>query len=102
MKSHYALINKMTTKPGKRDEVLNILLEAGKPFDDNPACIFYLVYKDMKDPNIIWVEDLWTNKNDHAAAMSSPEMQSFITRCMPLLEGMPQQIPVEPAGGKGL
>ena len=102
MKSHYALINKMTTKPGKRDEVLTILLEAGKPFADNPACIFYLVYIDMQDPNTIWVEDLWTNKDDHTAAMSSPEMRSFITQCMPLLEGMPEQIPVELAGGKGL
>ena len=102
MNSYYALINKMTTKPGKRDEVLTILLEAGKPFADNTACMFYLVYKDMQDLNTIWVEDLWTNEADHTAAMSSPAMRSFITQCLPLLEGMPEQIPVELAGGKGL
>jgi quinol monooxygenase YgiN len=102
MNTRYALINKMTVKPGKRDEVINIMLEAGKPFDDNPACVLYLVYRDASDPQVIWVEDVWTNKDDHAAAMSNPAMRSFIAQTMPLLEGMPEQIEVELAGGKGL
>ena len=102
MNSQYALINKLITKPGKRDEVIKILLEAGKPFDDNPACILYLVYKDAKDTNVIWVEDLWTNKDDHTTAMARPEVRPFVAQAIPLLEGMPEQIEVEPAGGKGL
>jgi quinol monooxygenase YgiN len=102
MIQNYALINKMTVKPGKRDEVINILLTAGKPFNDNPACILYLVYKDNKDPNAIWVEDVWTNKEDHVAAMSSLEMRPFIAQCMPLLEGIPEQAEVELVGGKGV
>jgi hypothetical protein len=32
MNNSYALINRLTTKPGKRDEVIKVLLEAGKPF----------------------------------------------------------------------
>ena len=78
------------------------MLEAGKPFDDNPACILYLVSKDTKDPNVIWVEDLWTNKEEHTTAMASLEMRSFITQTIPLLDGMPEQIEVELVGGKGL
>jgi len=102
MDTYYALINKMTVKSGRRDEVVTILLESGKPFNDNPSCILYLVYKDKRDPNIIWVEDVWTNQNDHTAAMSTPEMRSHIMRCVPLLEGMPEQIEITSVGGKGL
>jgi len=102
MNNYYALINKLTAKPGKRDEVIKILLEAGKPFDDNPACMLYLVYKDVTDPNVIWVEDLWTKKDDHTAAMEKPEVRPFVAQAIPLLEGMPEQIEVDPVGGKGV
>jgi quinol monooxygenase YgiN len=61
----YLLINKMTTKPGKRDEVINILLESGKAFDNNDACLMYLVSQDRDDENVIWVQDAWTSEEEH-------------------------------------
>ncbi len=102
MNSHYALINKLIAKPGKREEVIEILLAAGRPFQDNPACILYLVCKDARDPNIIWVEDLWTSKDEHTAALAKPEVRPFVAQAIPLLEGMPEQTEVEPIGGKEL
>jgi quinol monooxygenase YgiN len=99
---YYALINKVTTRPGKRDEVLKILLDAGQPFDDDPACILYLVHKSVSDPNVIWVEDLWTSKEHHTAALATPEMQQSVAQAVPLLTGMPEQIEVELIGGKGV
>jgi len=92
----------MTIKPGKRDDVAAILLDSGKSFNSNSACLLYLVYEDRGNPNVIWVEDVWTDKNEHAAAMGTPEMRSQIMKCMPLLEGMPEQIELAPVGGKGL
>ncbi len=102
MKKYYALINKLTAKVGKRDEVIQLLLESGKPFHDNSSCILYLVYEDTKDPNVIWVEDLWTNKEDHTAALARPEFKPFIAKTIPLLEGMPEQIEINLIGGKEL
>ena len=102
MNSYYALINKLTAKPGKREEVIKNLIESGKPFQDNRACILYLVYEDAQDPNVIWVEDLWTSEEEHATALKQPELQPFIAQTIPLLEGMPEQIEVVPVGGKGL
>jgi quinol monooxygenase YgiN len=98
----FCLINKLVAKPGHRDEVVNILLESARPFEDNPSCILYRVFKDMADENAIWVEDAWTNKDDHEQALKTPEMAAYIQKCMPLLEGMPEQIRVEYAGGKPL
>jgi len=102
MKQYYALINKLTTKSGKRDEAITLILESSKPFQNNASCLISLVYKDTKDPNVIWVEDVWTNKEDHMTALAQPELRPFIEKTIPLLESMPEQHEVELAGGKGL
>jgi quinol monooxygenase YgiN len=96
----FALLNRLTAKPGQRDRVVEILVESGKLFDDNPACILYLVSESKDDPNLIWVVDLWTGAEDHAEALKAPELRPYIDECMPLLEGMPEQIAMRPAGGK--
>src|ERR671923_2806001 len=96
----FALLNRLTAKPGRRDRVVAILVESGKLFDDNPACRLYLVAESADDPNLIWVADLWTSEEEHSAALRAPEMRPFVEECVPLLEGMPEQIRVLPAGGK--
>ncbi len=96
----YALINKLTAKPGQRDRVVEILLESGQLFDDNPACLLYLVSESVDDPNAIWVSDLWTSKEPHDEALQRPEMRPFINQAMTMLEGMPEQIEARPVGGK--
>lgn len=67
----YVLINKMTTKPGNRQAVIDIMLAAGKPFDDNSACLLYLVSTAKDNPNVIWVQDVWTDQASHEAAMQT-------------------------------
>lgn len=96
----YALINKMTTKPGKRDEVIKIMLESGAAFNDNQSCLLYVVSKDKKDENVLWVQDVWTDADNHQAAMSDTSMQEYVKQAMPLLTGMPEQIEIEQVGGK--
>jgi quinol monooxygenase YgiN len=101
MNNHYALINKLTTRPGRRDEVMEILLEAGRPFQGNPSCLLYLVNADAEDPDVIWVEDLWTSRAEHSVAMNDSEIRPHVARAIPLLAGMPEQIEIIPVGGKG-
>jgi quinol monooxygenase YgiN len=96
----FALFNRLTAKPGERARVVEILLESGKLFDDNSACRLYLVAESADDPNLIWVADLWTSEEEHAEALEAPDMRPFVEECMPLLEGMPEQIRVRPVGGK--
>jgi quinol monooxygenase YgiN len=97
---NYVLINKMTTKSGKRQQVIDIMLEAGKAFNNNPSCLLYLVSTSKDEPDVIWVQDIWTNKEDHEAAMQSDKMVTFIKQAIPLLKAMPEQFQVEPMGGK--
>ena len=98
----YVLLNKLTAKPGKRDQVIQNLLESGKLFDDNDACVMYLVTESSDSPNDIWVFDLWTSEEAHSQALQAPELQPSIAETVPLLEGMPEQIEVQARGGKGL
>jgi quinol monooxygenase YgiN len=98
----YALLNKLTAKPDQRQQVVDILLESGKLFDDNPNCHLYLVSESTDDPNVIWVVDLWTSQEEHEKALQTPELRPFVEKSLPLLEGMPEQIEIRPVGGKGL
>ena len=97
----HVLLNRLTAKPGQSQRVVEILLQSGKLFDDNPACLLYLVCESTDDPNLLWVIDLWTNQQAHAEALKAPEMRPFVEQAMPLLEDMPEQIEVKPVGGKG-
>ena len=98
----HVLLNRLTARPGQRRQVVEILLESGRLFDDNPACLLYAVTEASDDPDVIWVVDLWTSEEAHAEALKAPELRPFVERALPLLEGMPEQIQVRPAGGKGL
>jgi quinol monooxygenase YgiN len=98
----HALINRLTAKPGHRQEVVEILVESGRLFDGNEACLLYLVSESQDDSNVIWVVDLWTTEAAHTEALKAPALRPFVERAMPLLEGMPEQIHVRPVGGKGV
>jgi quinol monooxygenase YgiN len=97
----HALLNRLTAKPGKRSRVIELLLESGRMFDDNAACLLYLVSESSDEPDVIWVFDLWTSQDQHAAALARPELRPFIDQTVPLLVGMPEQIGLRLAGGKG-
>ncbi len=96
----HVLLNRLTAKPGQRQRVVEILLESGKLFDDNPACLLYLVSESTDDPNLVWVVDLWTSQEAHAEALEAPELRPFVEQAVPLLEGMPEQIEVRPVGAR--
>jgi len=98
----YALINRLTAKPGQRDRVVEMLLESGKLFDDNPACELSMVAESVEDPDVIWVIDRWTSREDHEKALQQPELRPFVEKTVPLLVAMPEQTEIKPVGGKGL
>lgn len=98
----YALLNRLVAKPGQRDQVVRNLIESGKRFDHDEACLLYLVTESADDPDDIWVVDLWTSEQEHAAALRDPELQPHVAETLPLLEGKPEQIEVRARGGKGL
>ena len=95
----YGLIGKIKTHPGKRDELIAILLENQGAM---PGCMSYIVAADPKDPDAIWVTEVWENAQSHKASLGLPSVQAAIGRGRPLIAGFDSQVETTPVGGIGL
>jgi quinol monooxygenase YgiN len=95
----YGLIGKMTTKPGQRDAFIAILL-AG--VGSMPGCLSYVVAKDPKDPDGIWITEVWDTEASHKASLSLPAVRDAIARGRPMIAGFGEQTITVPVGGHGL
>jgi quinol monooxygenase YgiN len=95
----YGLIGKMLCAPGKRDELLGILLDE---VGDMPGCISYVVARDPANDDAIWITEVWESEASHKASLSIPAVQAAIKRAMPLIARFGEHIVTAPVGGLGL
>ena len=95
----YGLIGKMTAAPGKRDELIAILLEG---VANMPGCLSYIVAKDTSDANSIWITEAWDSKASHEASLSLPFVKEAIGKGRPLIAGFGDRVVTTPVGGTGL
>jgi quinol monooxygenase YgiN len=95
----HGLIGKMTTQPGQRDAFIAILLEG---IGAMPGCLSYVVAKDPKDPDGIWITEVWDSEASHKASLSLPAVKAAIARGRPLIAGFGEQTITAPVGGHGL
>lgn len=95
----YGLIGKALTHPGKRDEFIKILLEGT---DKMPGCLSYVVAKDPKDENAIWITEVWDSKESHAASLKLQSVQLAIAKGSPLIAKFGERFETEPVGGFGI
>jgi quinol monooxygenase YgiN len=95
----FGLIGKMDVLPGKREELLAILLEST---GDMPGCLSYVIARDPIDANGIWVTEVWENESFHKASLQLPAVQQAIARAKPMIAGFSQYSKTEPVGGYGL
>jgi quinol monooxygenase YgiN len=99
--SRYGLIGSIKAQPGKRDELLGILLDGWDAIDDMPGCDAFILSV-SEDPGKIWVTEFWRSEADHDASLSDERIKAIIARAMPLIAGMEDRVILEPRGGKGL
>jgi len=95
----YGLMGKMIATPGQRDSLIAILLEGTGAM---PGCLSYIVAKDLKDENAIWITEVWDSKDSHAASLKLPAVQAAIARGRPLIAGFDSHTETAPVGGIGL
>jgi quinol monooxygenase YgiN len=95
----YGLIGKMIAAPGKRDELISILLEGVATM---PGCLSYIIAKDTGDANAIWITEAWDNKASHEASLSLPSVKEAIAKGKPLIAGFSDRVVTTPIGGTGL
>ena len=95
----YGLIGKATCVPGQRDAFIAILLEGVSAM---PGCLSYVVARDPKDADSLWITEVWDSKESHAASLQLPAVREAIKRGRPMIASFGEQIVTEPMGGHGL
>jgi quinol monooxygenase YgiN len=95
----YGLIGRMIAAPGQRDALIAILLESTTAM---PGCLSYVVAKDVKEADTIWISEVWDSKESHTASLTLPEVKAAIAKARPLIAGFGDYHTTEPVGGVGL
>lgn len=95
----HGLIGKMIAAPGQRDALIAVLLEGIK---EMPGCLSYIVARDLKDENAIWITEVWDSKESHSASLKLPSVQAAIAKGRPMIAGFGDYVTTEPVGGDGL
>ncbi|MGH8964942.1 MAG: putative quinol monooxygenase [Actinomycetes bacterium] len=91
----------MRTQPGKRDDVLALLI-GGVDGLRAAGCLSYVVSACATDDDRIWVTEIWESAEHHAASLRLPETQAAIAAAMPLLTGEFTSQETRVVGGLGL
>lgn len=95
----YGLIGKMLAAPGKREELLAIMLEGNGAM---PGCLSYVIASDPASEDGIWITEVWDSTDSHGASLQLPRVQATIAKARPLIAGFGERFETEPLGGIGL
>jgi quinol monooxygenase YgiN len=95
----YGLIGKTTAVAGKRDELIEVLLQEGAPM---PGCLSYIVAKDPVEADAIWITEVWDSAESHKASLQLPRVKEAIAKGRPLIAGFGPSYETAPVGGIGL
>lgn len=99
--SKFAMFGKLTAHPGRREELVSLLLEASRSLNDMEGCRLYIINESVDDPDAIWITELWRDAEAHANSLKNEEVLAVIQRARPLIAGI-EPIRLRPVGGKGL
>ena len=101
VKATYGFRATMTARPGKGDELINLLLSATA--DGSGAsehCVLYLVGRSAGNRDVVHVTEGWTTREAHADNFATDQAKAFVARIAPLLADEPQFQDEVPVGGK--
>ena len=102
MAEPFGLHGKITATQGNGDALAALLLEAAAGLESVPDCQLYLVSRDPAEPEAIWVTEVWTDREAHAASLQLDAVREQIARAMPMIAKPPEGTELRPAGGKGV
>jgi len=76
----YGLIGRITAVSGRREELIAILAPSEGSL---PGCLSYIVARDPKDPDLLYVTEAWETREAHAASLMLAEVRAAIARGRP-------------------
>jgi quinol monooxygenase YgiN len=97
----YGYVGSMKTQPGRREEVVAILL-SGLDRLQKTGCLQYTVGVSRDDDVTIWTSEVWPSKEQHDASLQLPGVKDAIARALPMLTGEFTRAETAVRGGLGL
>jgi quinol monooxygenase YgiN len=98
----YAMTGKLTTHPGQRGALVEILKRAADLVATMPGCRMYIVSEDAANEATVHVFEMWDNKDAHDASLKDENVRGLIAQARPLLGGAPEGSELNVAGGYGI
>lgn len=95
----YGLIGSFKAVPGKRAELVGILLAGVGTL---PGCKSYVVGEDPGDADLVWITEVWDTQASHQASLQLPAVREAIAKAMPLIAGFGEHKVFNVVGGHGL
>ena len=101
MAEPFGLHGKITATQGNGDALAALLLEAAAGLEAFRTASS-VVSRDPAEPEAIWVTEVWTDREAHAASLQLDAVREQIARAMPMIAKPPGGTELRPAGGKGV
>jgi quinol monooxygenase YgiN len=98
MEEIYGIIGQMKAVPGKRAQLVAILLEGTRAMPGNPL---YLIAEDLADPDSIWITEVWKTRTDHQNSLTLPGVQAAIAKGRSLIAGFGTRTETRPVAYDG-
>lgn len=100
--SKIAVIAKLPAAEGKRDELVAAFQAAIATAEGEPGTERYILHKDLGDPNVLWVYEMYTDNDALTLHSTSDDFKALGASLGPLMGGRPELMLLEPVAGKGL
>ena len=97
-----AEIARITSLPGKRADLLEVLADMVEQANDEAGTEIYICHAAADDDVTVWMYEHYVDQAARDAHGSSEAMQSIGPRVAPLLGGAPELIRLVPVAGKGM
>ena len=102
MRELFGLHGTIRAKPGQRDALLEILLQASNGAPRMPGCRLYIVSVVPDDADAVAVTEIWDDKASHDASLTLESVRETIGRARPFIDGFGTSFEFGPVGGLGL
>lgn len=100
--SKIVVLAKLPVKPGARDEFVEAFSSMFPVVAGEEGTVTYTLHTDDKDPDLVWVYEVYADEAALAAHSSSDGMKAGLAAFGPLIAGPAELIRLTPVGSKGL
>jgi len=95
----FGMIGKLRARVDERERLAAILVESTRAL---PGCLSYIIARDVSDPDVLWITEVWESEEKHKASLELPAVKAAIDHARPLIHGFDTRIPIDPVGGIGV